>query len=223
MKKENIIRISCYLFFLALFVSLIILRQGEIRKELDVDTISIINDWKIGGKPVAVSKVSLKDVDVYTKLTVVFDEDGIFKSYVGRNVVEKLSVGQSVYLDKENKKILGTISSLSKEEDLDTGLYCVEIISNDKFFTSKRNVCHARVGAVKQSIVVPGNIVEFYQGKNFVWKVVDGQAKKVEVNIKECFLDECVVDEGLDLGDLIVIYGHTMLDDESKIKIINDF
>ncbi|MCM8789123.1 MAG: efflux RND transporter periplasmic adaptor subunit, partial [Candidatus Omnitrophica bacterium] len=59
-------------------------------------------------------------------------------------------------------------------------------------------------------------------GKNYVYIVENGMAKKVEVKTGQDFAGKIEVDSGISAGDKVVVFGKENLSPGSKVKIVKE-
>ncbi len=223
MRKGNVIRIAVVLSIFAVFVGFVLRLQRDIKADLAMITVSVTNEYKAFGKPVSVSEITQGDVDVYSKATIIPTKTGSFLSFITKDVKDELSVGQALYVEENQIKSFGEIVFISNDIDVDSGLYRIEceFINRDADDIG-RKIARIYDKTLTNVIFVPNNIVEIDGEKRFVWIVRDGRAKKTEVTIGEQVFGDVIIVDGLNVGDVVVVAGNTMLKENDKVRIINE-
>ena len=223
MRKENMIRMFVYLSIGVIFVVFVLRMQKDIKNNLAKEVISITNEHKSQGKPAIVRKVIKGDIDVYIKTTIVPTNEGFLRSYVTKNVKDRLSIGQILYVEENQTKRFGEIIFISSGIDINSGLYQIKCILDDKnILRTGRKIAHIYEKTLKNVIYVSNNIVEIEGEKRIVWKVQNGRVKKTDVKVGEQVFGDVVILDGLISGDVVVVEGHTMLKNNDEIKVISD-
>lgn len=74
-------------------------------------------------------------------------------------------------------------------------------------------------GLVQQLIIVPQTAVVYAPDGTYIFKVVDGKAKRVVVTLGERDADSVIVKSGIKSGDVIVIAGQLKLHEGAPVVV----
>ena len=217
-KKRILIYLSC----IVVIVFLIVIKRSVITAKRNVKTISTFSEWQEKGKPVIVEKVVNRDVDFYTKITVVQASGNYYEGYVPKTVQVKLRPGQSLYVDGEEKNIEGKITEVDDEIDMDSGMFCVRL-----FFENRVNIIdnvvivYVNTGTLSDVICVPNAVVD-REGDDYVlWVAEKGRARKKTVTIGQRNGYGFIIAQGLRIGEMVIVDGFTQLLDNDKLNVLN--
>ena len=216
-KKQILIYFICLL----LFVALIIAKQQQVRFMRNKSIISTFSQWQKNGKPVFVKRVLPKNVPLFEKLTLRPVGNGTFDGYVPKAIREKLSIGQDVYLESGSSNIIGSISEISNDISLDTGMFYVKAEFTKPVDVSNWLVVYVHIDTLLNVICVSNTIIDQEDNQDILWVVVDGYARKRPVVIKSRNGYGAVIAEGLEIGDYVVTRGFTQLSDNDKVNILD--
>ena len=183
--------------------------------------VSFVSEWNKFGKPVTAEKIMPQNVPVYTKLTVRAISAKLAKGFVTGDIKDKLQQGQEVF-SKDKAKSCGTIIGIAADLDTNTGMFPVEIEFNDPMYPHALAVVFVCTRVIPNVLVVPNEILDFSAGKYYLWKIEDGKAKKIQVEVTSRNGYGAVIGNGVNPGDLIVFRGRSILSEDDKINIISD-
>ncbi len=214
-------RRKVYLAIIALSVIAVFVRIMLVEAERGRTIISFISEWSRSGRPVTVEKIKPQDVPVYTKLTVRAVAGKRAVGFVTGDIQDKLQQGQEVFgVDKARS--CGTIVSIGRELDTDTGMFPVEIEFSNGMQSQELVVVFVCTQTILKVLVVPNEILDFSGSEYYLWKVENARAKKVTVKIGSRNGYGAVINEGIEPGDLIVFNGRSMLSENDLVRIISD-
>ncbi len=217
-KKQILIYFICLL----LFVALIIVKQKQVRSLRNKPIISTFSEWRQNGKPVFIEHVLPRDVSLFEKLTLRQAGNEVFEGYVPKATQEKLAVGQDIYAESGSNNIIGSISEISNDISLDTGMFYVKAILKKTTDVSNWLVVYVHIDTLLNVICVPNTIIEQEDDRYILWVVADGYAHKRTVVIKRRDGYGAVIAEGLKAEDYVVMRGFTQLSDNDKVKEIHN-
>jgi len=215
-------RILIYFICLLLFVALIIVKQKQVRSSRNRPIISTFSEWQQNGKPVFVKRVLLKNVSLFEKLTLRPVGNEVFEGYVSKATQEKLAIGQDIYAESGSNNIIGSISEISKNISLDTGMFYVKAVFKKTTDVINWLVVYVHIDTLLNVICVPNTIIEQEYDRYILWVVADGYAHKRTVVIKRRDGYGAVIAEGLEAGDYVVMRGFTQLSDNDKVNILDN-
>ena len=214
-------RIFIYSICVLLFIAFVIAKQQQVRFMRNKPIVSTFSQWQQNGKPVFVKRVLPKDVPLFEKLTLQPVSDGTFEGYVPKATQEKLLIGQDIYVESDSNSIIGSISEISNDISLDTGMFYIRAVFKKPVDVSDWLVVYAHIDTLFNVICVPNTIIDQEDGKYVLWVVDDGYARKRTVAIKRRNGYGAVITEGLETGDYVVTRGFTQLSDNDKVHILD--
>ncbi len=181
---------------------------------------SFVSEWEERGKPVTAKEVSVSDIPVYTKITLIAGQDNSASGFVTGDIKDKLKKGQEVYL-QEGAQVCGKILKIDQSMDIDTGMYKVDA-AFDSSVLSTRSIIPVFVlsGELKNSLVVPNSVIDISGDSYSLWKIEEGRAKNVNVKIGRRDGYGTTIEEGLNSGDLVIYTGQSILKEGDKVNII---
>lgn len=216
-KKQILIYFICVL----LFIAFVIAKQQQVRFRRNRPIVSTFSQWQQNGKPVFVKRVLPKDVPLFEKLTLQPVSDGTFEGYVPKATQEKLSIGQDIYVESGSSSIIGSISEISNDISLDTGMFYVKAEFTKPVDESNWLVVYVHIDTLSNVICVPNTIIDQEDDQYILWVVTDGYARKKTVAIKRRDGYGAVIAQGLEAGDYVVTRGFTQLSDNDKVNILD--
>jgi uncharacterized protein YlzI (FlbEa/FlbD family) len=169
-----------------------------------------------------VKKAITEDIPLLIKLTLRPLDGATFEGYVPSIIQEKLSAGQSIYLEAEDNNAIGSIREVSKEIAFDTGMFHVQAIFEKPSDSNSWQVVYANTGILRNVICVPDNVIDRTNGKTYVWKVKEGHAIKQEIEIGQHNGYGAVVLTGLNEGDMVIYKGFTQLSENDPVNIVKN-
>ena len=216
-KKELIFLI---LFFLVM-VFAVVFRQHSVTREINRDIVSAISEWAEKGKPVVVTKLKAADVKMYRKVTVTLSGLSFCHAYVPGIVKDQLRIGQTVFSSINPAVVLGQVSRVFNDIDLDTGMYYIEIAVNNPKVLGNNPVVFVNVDTFEKVICVPNEILSYDNDSYFLWIVENNKALKKRVVIERRNGYGAIIKTGLTEGDLVVIEGFSNLKPKNLVNILN--
>jgi multidrug efflux pump subunit AcrA (membrane-fusion protein) len=204
-----------------LFIISIITKQHQARFIRNKPIVSSVSEWQKNGKPVFIKQILKEDVPLFTKLTLVPKDNNVFEGYAPKSIQEKLAAGQNIYTGPDSSDIIGSVSEVSADISLDTGMYYVKAVFEKPIEASNWLVVYVHIGTLRDIIRISDNIIDRQDEKNYVWKVVEGRAVKQEIKTGQHDGYGIVVLEGLRVGDFVVCEGFTDLSDNELVSIKN--
>ena len=219
--KNNNIRMMVYVSLPVLFVVLIIIRQQAVRIERDQVIQSTISEWNKHGKPVVVLELVPREIKGYSKFTVVLKTDSSAKGFITRQIREKIKTGQLVYVEHKGVTIPGQIVQVSQDVDMETGMFDVTVKFDKPIKeTGSILVVCAHTRTFHNVLAVPDEVLDIEGEKFYIWKVNNGKAKRVKVDIASRNSYGAIITKGLKSGDLVVSRGGSQLKDTDAVCII---
>lgn len=221
MQKRSMITIGVIIGIFIFSVLAVLGRQAEVKKSRNKEITSILEEWKVHGKPVVVKKVQKEDVPLIARVTFQLSDLQVLKAYVNRNTVGQLKEGQPVCLDAQTKDVVGKMTHISQEQDIDTGLFIVQAkLEKPLEQMPSKIVLYVRIGQLRESINVNSQLIFSEKDDKFLWVVQEGAAVLKKVLIVENGLSGDKVHEGLVEGDVLVVEGHTILKEGDSVRIV---
>lgn len=214
-----------YFLLLALLALSIKVRQDVVIKGRNKEIISSIIEWEKHGKPVDVIKVSKSDFFVFKRISIMQVDGNRYRAYVTKNEKSYFKAGQDLYYHADSSDYCGVITAVAEEIDMEKGLYPIEIElrSESKSFAS-REIIFAHTSTVEGIIQIPQDALELKddlksQHEFNVKKIVDGKVILQAVTVGEVDHDFLQISNGLDLGDLVVVNGQTLVNEGDRVAI----
>jgi len=212
-------RQGIYIAILFSGIIAVFIRIIFVQSERNRNIVSFVSEWEKNGKPVTVKEVKAANVPVYTKFTVISAQDGSAYGFVTGDIRQKLANGQAVYFNV-NDTPCGTIADIGQELDMDTGMFPVKVkLYNYSGSPDSKLVLFAQTQVLKNAIVVPNDIVDTLKNVSHIWKIQDGRAKKIKVEIGSRNGYGTAIVAGVQTGDQIVLGGQDLLNENDKVHI----
>ena len=219
MNKKRVLIYSIGIF---VFVVLITIRQAQIRYARNQPIVSTYSQWQRNGKAVVVKKVLTEDVPLFTKLTLRPIDNVTSEGYVPKAIQEKLSAGQGIYIDPRGDGAIGSVSEVSREIALDTGMFRVQVVFEKSLDFNGWQVVYANTDILHNVICVSDNVVDRENGKPYVWKIEDGHVIRQEIEIGQHNGYGVVIRKGLNEGDIVVCEGFTQLSENDSVNVVSN-
>ncbi len=229
MKNKISIAISLILI-LALFGWLVNVSLKKIQSKTgeEADVISHYSIYQEQGYPVYTKELQESKVAYFiTDITLngTNNNNNIYKALVSQDKVSLIEIGNKVYVPKNedalrtgfswedtSKYIVGTVTSLSRVADWQTGFYQVNIqlekeLPKNPFYSAKV------VSTIKENIVVvPIANLDSINGEYYAWLYDDKmQAVQNLINTGTCDGYNCEVISGVNAGDRIITSDRKLL------------
>ena len=219
--NNNNIRIIIYVSLLVLFIMLIIVRQQAVRTERSQIIQSTISEWNKHGKPVVVLEVVPQEIKEYSKFTVVLKTDNSADGFVTREIGEKIKSGQAIYVEYKGIDITGKVAQVSRDVDMETGMFDVSVKFDKPIKeTGSILVVCAHTRTFHNVLAVPDEALDIENEEFYVWKIKNGRAKKVKVDIASRNSYGAIISNGLGAGDLVVYRGGSQLKNKDAVCCI---
>lgn len=217
-------RIFVYGAIITSFVFAVYIKQNIITKKGNRTVTTMPSEWKEKGKPVVLEEIAKKNVKTYTKITVTQEKASLPYVYIPYVTQQKLQVGQLIFSDDMSKNPIGKIVEVTKDIDLDTGMFFVKVSLDEKFLANKpRAIVYVNTGILENVICLPRKVVVIENGDRYVWAVKENKAYKVPVVIGKRNGYGFVIKEGLKEGDLVVLHGNSKLTEGDKVNILKEY
>ena len=133
---------------------------------------------------------------------------------------DKITVGDSVRVWRNEKQISGVVSRKSNIPDVTTHLYPLEVALDDQDLLMGEIVeCEIIVGQ-QEGILIPIDSV-IVDTETYVYVQVDHEARRKNITIKEIHNDQVMV-TGLDIGDALILQNIKKVKEGTVISVINE-
>ena len=213
------------LFCLASVVAIIfatVMKQGVIKAQRSIKTVSTFSEWQEKGKPAVVAKAAKSAVDLYTKISVVPSSENSYEAFVPRSIRVKLQPGQYFYIAEGSGKISGKVTDVEKELDMNTGMFRVTL-SRDKGNTINNQpvIAYIKTSSILGVICVPNSAVDRQGNEDVIWIAEGDRAQTRKVVITQRNGYGSIIDQGLQEGELVIVQGTTQLRENDKLNISN--
>ncbi|QRG66164.1 efflux RND transporter periplasmic adaptor subunit [Brevibacillus choshinensis] len=157
-------------------------------------------------------------------VTIVNTDPLIAKANLSEQDVSTVKKGDvvTITLTTLEKDLKGTITAISPVMNQDLRAYPVEIsLANPEAILKADMVVNIQFGLQQSAnaLVVSRKAVFEENGKQYVYRITDKTAKKVEVKTGEQTSDSIELVEGVQEGDRIVVRGQTLLRDGATVQI----
>ncbi len=212
-KKQLMSRVIVYLLLLLVCFVLIGVKQEQVRQSRQKEVVSPITEWERLGKPVDVVTAVKKDFYELTKVTAVRDRGGLYHGYVTQQDQRKVKVGQKIYFSTQQATVIGDVMSVSKERDLDKGLFEVKVAlsSNDNQF-SHREIVFIHTGTIENVLQLPLAVFDLTaDGQFYVNTFKDNVCVQQDVVMGAVNSEFVVVASGVEEGDQVIVNGKTLI------------
>jgi hypothetical protein len=219
--SRKVLRISGY-FILALLMAVAIYIQiKRIEGHAGRQIASIYSQWDKNGKPVNIITVERKPVMIFEKTTAKVSPSGIMEAYVTMALKEKLKVGQKFYLDQDENKIWGKISSIDEAKDINIGMYRVTFETDRNYEAKNASIIPLMINTrtAPVNIYLPVEAITKEGSHSFAWVVNAGNAKRVEIATGDTDGRSVIVTRGLKPNDKIIVDGLLNIELGDKVMI----
>jgi membrane fusion protein (multidrug efflux system) len=139
--------------------------------------------------------------------------------------LSKVAIGQAVLLHTDaypNETFTGkveAIESLINQNNRTLNIRASVPNKEEKLLPGGFAETILQFGLVQQLIIVPQTAVVYAPDGTYIFKVVDGKAKRVAVTLGERDADSVVVKSGIKAGDVIVVAGQLKLHDGASVVV----
>ncbi|SCY94865.1 efflux RND transporter periplasmic adaptor subunit [Alkaliphilus peptidifermentans] len=144
---------------------------------------------------------------------------------VNSSLLSKLKVGQEIIVKFKELENIGKITSINSIADQRHGLFTVEIAINNTegIYTSGT---FATVDIIldekEEAIIIPKEAMKMEEELAYVFIVEEGKAKKIHIKTGIDGGDVIEVEEGLSVGDKVVIKGQHYVEDKTPVMVRGD-
>jgi len=213
------LRKKVYILLVLVLAAGVLIRQTAVRRERSQKIISTISQWEEFGKPVTVRKIKREKVREYARFSVLRESDRTASGFVTRDLQERLNQGQEVYLKDQSLEPEGVISGISREMDVDTGMFYVQVRA-DRTIPEEQGltVVYVHTETFPDKIAVPNEILDIEQERFYIWKVVDSKAVRSEVFVLSRNGYGAIISKGLQEEDLVICSGQSQLREGDRIR-----
>lgn len=210
-----------YFLILAVIIGSILYKARVIKLKEQKEIVSIAREWSEHGKPVDVTKVARGNIYYIEKVSGVLGKKGIIEGEIPAEVADKLKPDQRFTAEKNDEKISGYITYISKQRDILTGLHKVKlrISSKNKFPVKTIIVAKVKIKELKNVLRIPESAVAIDNSHSFCWVVKDNIVVKKIIKQGVSYGGYIQVKEGLSNNDLVCINGLNKLEEEDRVMI----
>jgi len=222
MRRSMLMRLGVYGALGSIILLSIMLKQYIIRRERAVQAVTVYSEWQRNGIPVEALTVHKRNVPVFTKFTMFAQEDHVSHAFVSRDVKDQLAPDQKVYAEPHAaSRLLGTITDVRDEIDLDTGLFRVAIqYSGERMDSDARMIVYAETAILPQVIYIPPDCIDLRQGQPVIFKVAENRVRIQPVTFGHVDAEGMVVAAGVSDEDVVLIKGQTRVEAGDVVHII---
>lgn len=144
---------------------------------------------------------------------------------VPQDIIKNVEVGNDVniFVSALNMSVPGKVKFISPQADENTGSFNVEIHLENTTqhrikagMTAKINII---VETIDEELSVPEYAVVTKRDDDYVYKIEAGIAKLVDIEVKEIFGNNVIVENGISIGDTVVVVGMKNLGKKTKVLI----
>jgi len=220
-KRALGLRVVMYALLLGLSLLAIQAKKATIIAERKKEVTSPINEWKEHGKPVSVLTLRKHDFHSFTKVTANRDgESTRFISHLSQETRNDLKVGQQIYYDASTSVQCGTITAISSERNLDTGMFEIVMdLGESSQELNHREIVFIKTSTIANAIQVPYNAMDLVGQNSLVRLVKNGQVVIKKVRVGKIDREAIVVSEGLQEGDQIILEGKSLVSEGDHVAI----
>jgi hypothetical protein len=217
----NKLRIVLYLIAIIGLVLAAQWKKAVIIEKKNQTVVSLPNEYAEHGKPVDVEQLKRSDFyDVFRVGINTTKKKSVI--YLSKNEVSKIKAGQNL-LHPETGNIVGSVSKVSKQAQLSTGLFVAELELDKKLINGSPYV-DVVLKANQKSIRVSLDAVINTNSTTLAKVYVVGdenkaQTKEVKLGLKSHNKVEIL--EGLNEGEKVVVNGHKFLEVGDKLRVRN--
>lgn len=126
--------------------------------------------------------------------------------------------GAKAKITLKDESIDGTVLSVSPA-DPTSGLCAVRIATTAQIITGTFSTAQISIHHFPSAVAIPDTALIDHEGKSSAFKVVDGAAKQVDVEIGPSQDGFTAIQKGLNAGDVVVATGAYELSDGDKVKV----
>lgn len=142
--------------------------------------------------------------------------------YVSEDVRNTFSIGQKITIEKDDKTYSGEIIEIGTSLDATTGLFLVKAAikgnTSDLLSGTKATIITDTYHE-KNAVIIPYDSVYYEGSQAYVYTVVDGMAKKVNIETGLFDTDKIVVTEGLTSDDLVITTWSAQLRENVAVSV----
>lgn len=145
------------------------------------------------------------------------------KLEVSQRDLEELKEGQEIIVTNgdQSQQASGTIKRISLSADPETRLFLVEATIDGNGHIRPGTLQNVRIKTtdLEQALVIPRDAVITSTGQMFVFVVANDKCEKREIKVANYNDTMIVVEEGLSLGEQVVIWGMNLLNGGETVQI----
>ncbi len=215
-----VIRVSVYLILGIILYSFIVKQKNSIISERTGEITGIYAEWKSKGYPVNALKVDKTDFNITDITTAEVKNPTVLQAKTTEFLQKKLKTGLRVYAFASGKEIPGTVSFVSPQLEVTSGLYTIRFKLKDPL---PGNVDRVKVRIITQTfynmLTVPVESIATENRHDYIWKIENGKA--VKTKIKKGITDgfSYTIESGLKKGDLVITDGFKKIKENDKVRI----
>lgn len=221
MKKANWIRVFCYLGILVVFIALVQWKKADVMEKRTRDVVSIPSEIEQHGWPVDVEKIEVNDFKESLQFTLLFTGDSSRRHfYMSQKQRSQVKTGAEV-LSLKGDRVLGRVSFVATQPDLDNGLYRGEVQWNPKLKldTETMSSVNIVVRTLPQRVSVPVEALQIEGDDNYLWVDHEGSAQKVQIQVGALASGRYEVLKGLEPGDRVITNGFKVLEEGVRLRV----
>lgn len=148
-----------------------------------------------------------------------------FQIYVDQDTVASIKVGQAVKIKDSEKEVNGSIVAISGAADSITKRFLVEVTPEKGSSFALGTVVNIIVPIEKKvatanNIILPLSAIEIGQNENSIYIVIDGVAKKKNIELFKIIGETAEIKTDLKESDLIIIEGNKLIQEDEKVNAI---
>lgn len=220
MIMKDLIRVVVYLAIVGLVIAAVIRQRGVITNNRSREVASIMSLWDDEGRPVRVRKAVMENLVKDQKITLVREDNGVFRGYVTKDVKKKIYPEQAVYLVNGDHEKRGEVQGVDENIDMNTGLYKIYVRMDDAVMERDRVIAYIENTSGEKGFSVSNDAIDLENGNEYIWKVVNGRAERNKVKVGERYGNLAVITEGIDEGDVLIVEGQKLINEADPVNII---
>ncbi|QEK11237.1 efflux RND transporter periplasmic adaptor subunit [Crassaminicella thermophila] len=207
------------------------LNYEQAQKDLDSNSITLdasISDTIIKSPidgVIAERNIEVGENTTASDFVIVNTDKVIVRTSVSEDIVNKISIGDTVQTNIQSNNYMGKIKTISPVGINNGNIYPVEIEIENKDGLLKPGMfaeVKFEIERRENQVVVPTKSILSSGNENYVYIVEENKPKKVIIE-KKIIKDGYVQVEGeLSVGDLLIVKGQEYIDEKSLIYVVNE-
>jgi len=214
-------RILVYLGIISIFSLGVGIKMGVIDRKRAAPVSSILNEWQTHGKPVEIYTVSKGPISFRERLTATVTEQGSLSAQVSRATREKLKPGMPATILSGEEPLRGRVQRVDMAANRATGLYSVQLEALEQKPAKGANlVVDVETSRISDVVRVPTAAVQRGEKESSVWRLENGKAEPVPIQLGRSSGEFVQVVDGLKPGDRVVVRGQALLEPKESVRVI---